>query len=56
MYPMEYMCTNDEIEFTTTNITAESVSILIDQFTCRLPEFIHFAISKLFSYPLIITL
>ena len=41
----------DETRVTTTNITAERASTLIDQFTFKDPEFIQVAIIALCSYP-----
>ena len=43
------MCTNDDITVTTTSITDDKASILIDQFTFKDPELIQVAIIKLFS-------
>ena len=40
-----------KLDVTTTNITAERASTLIDQFTFKDPEFIHVAIIALCSYP-----
>ena len=56
IYPIEYMWTKAETKLTTTNITADNASILIDQFTFKVPELIHEAIIKLFEYPLLRTL
>ena len=56
MYPIEYIWTIAETNVTTTSITAESGSIFTDQFTLRLPEFIHLAIIKFSEYPVTITL
>ena len=39
----------DDIRVTTTNITEDSASILIDQLTVKDPDVIQFAINKLFS-------
>tara|TARA_Y100001936_G_C15866181_1_gene555149 strand:- start:408 stop:695 length:288 start_codon:yes stop_codon:yes gene_type:complete len=41
---------------TTTSITPDRASILIDQYTLRDPEFIQVKITKLFSYPWVIIL
>ena len=38
-----------QIKQTTTNITDETASTLIDQFTSSMPELIHLTITKLFS-------
>ena len=35
------MCTSEDIKVTTTNITDDNGSILIDQFTSSVPELIH---------------
>ena len=48
IYPIEYMWTIEETNVTTTNITDERASILIDQLTLNVPEFIQVNISKLF--------
>ena len=45
------MWTKDETRVTTTNITAERASTLIDQFTFKDPEFIQVAIIALCPYP-----
>ena len=45
------MWTKDETRVTTTNITAERASTLIDQLTFKDPELIHVAIIALCSYP-----
>ena len=45
------MCTNDDITVTTTSITDDKASILIDQFTFKDPELIQVAIIALCSYP-----
>lgn len=50
---MEYICTNEDTNVTTTNITDDSESIFIDQLTSRVPDLIHEAITKLSLYPLI---
>ena len=44
------MCTKDETEVTTTNITADNGSINIDQLTSKDPEFIQVAITIFSSY------
>ena len=40
---------NEEIKQTTTNITEDTASTLIDQFTFNVPELIQLKITRLFS-------
>ena len=49
------MCTNEDINVTTTSITADTASTLIDQLTFRDPERIHEAITILLVYPSVMT-
>ena len=56
IYPIEYTWTTEETNVTTTSITDERASILIDQLTLNDPEFIQVSISKLFVYPSLKTL
>ena len=44
------------MDVTTKSITEDNVSILIDQFTFKLPELIQVDMTKLFSYPVVKTL
>ena len=43
------MCTNADIRVTTTNITDDNASILIDQFTFNEPELIQVEMIKLLT-------
>ena len=49
------MCTKDETDVTTTNITADKGSINIDQFTSNDPELIQVAMTIFSSYWFTIT-
>ena len=44
------MCTNEDTDVTTTNITADNGSISIDQLTSNDPEFIQVAITIFDTY------